>query len=253
MANQSTQSKTRAFWTPEFVLVCVMLIVLVVLVLIVLWVPIGVVQGTNTSTPPTFEQMADYRKSMLNVIVTVFGAWVGAGAAYFFGRESLKESADSLLAMREPSARERLRQTPVREIPPKILDWKVKKSDNLQPVVTKFEENPKYWFMTVVKADGALETVLEADGLWRFINTKVKEGKTYDEIMQMTVEAMLEPKQVEPFKDRHVTATLDKSAGNVYEQMQNKEVFVAIIVDEGGKPTHFFTTGDVRNVVLQTG
>ena len=71
-----------------------MLIVLVVLVLILLLVPVDVAQGAI----PTFDQMADYRMSLLTLIVTVFGAWVGAGAAYFFGRENLKEAADSMLA-----------------------------------------------------------------------------------------------------------------------------------------------------------
>ena len=251
MENRERRARTRAFWTPEFVLVCFMLIVLLGLVLIVLLVPVNIDQGTATG--PEFTELADYRKSLLSVILTAFGAWVGAGAAYFFGRENLKEAADSLLAMREPSPRERLRQTPVREIPPKVLDWKVKPDEKLQAVVTKLEEKPGYWFITLIKDDGALETVIEADGVWRFTNAKTKEGKGYDEIMDIAVETVLGTEEVKPFKDRYVSATLDKSAGDIYEQMQNKEVFVAIIVDEKGRPTHFFTTGDVRRVLFQAG
>jgi len=263
MANQRS---TRGFWTPEFVLVCVMLFVLVALVLIVLRVPIGPVQGADangasTREAPTFAEMADYRKSMLNVIVTVFGAWVGAGAAYFFGRENLKEAADSLLAMRQPSAREQLYETLVREIPPKILDWRVKVSDSLQPVVEKLEQNPTYWFITVVKEDGTLETVLEAHGLWRFINKQLRPEEGEDkslkearvEVLNEKVSEVLNAPEVDAFKDRHVTAKLDESAGKVHEQMAKERVTVALIVDEKGKPTHFFTTADVKNLLLQTG
>ena len=34
-------------------------------------------------------------ESQCYIILTAFGAWVGAGAAYFFGREILRESANS--------------------------------------------------------------------------------------------------------------------------------------------------------------
>ena len=97
----------RQWVTPEFLLVVVMLIALVLLVVGVLWIP---VDPPDCDTTTTFMDVLNYRKSILAVIVTAFGAWVGAGAAYFFGRENLREASASLLAMREPSAKDRLRQ-----------------------------------------------------------------------------------------------------------------------------------------------
>ena len=45
--------------------------------------------------------------------------------------------------------------------------------------------------------------------------------------------------------------TLDRSVGDAYEQMQSKDVSLAAVADETGKLTHYFTTGDVRRVLLQ--
>jgi hypothetical protein len=37
----------------------------------------------------------EYYKWALTTLMGAFGAWIGAGAAYFFGRENLKESSES--------------------------------------------------------------------------------------------------------------------------------------------------------------
>jgi hypothetical protein len=81
--------------SPEFLLVVVMLFVLLLLVLLILWAPIP-----NVSSDAEATMALDYRKNILTVIITAFGAWVGAGAAYYFGRENLREASQSLLPMR---------------------------------------------------------------------------------------------------------------------------------------------------------
>ena len=73
-----------------------MFAVLTVLVWLVLkWMTV------STGVPPA-DALA-YRKDVLSIIITAFGAWVGAGAAYFFGRENLRVAMDGLLAMRDES------------------------------------------------------------------------------------------------------------------------------------------------------
>lgn len=251
-------TQVRGWRTPEFVLVVVMLTVLTILVVAVLLVPLNVPQGDTT----TMADLLEYRKNILSLILTAFGAWVGAGAAYFFGRESLREAATSLLAMREPSPQERLRKTRIREIPPRPLDWVVRVGDNLGTVTDKLRAEPWRWFIPIVKDDGSIETVIEEEAIWRSVDAKIKEKSSiatetaYGEIMQMTVQDVLkyvaETEGLGRFKDCYVLISLDKSAGDVYELMQNKGVALAIVTDERGRPTHFITTGDIREVLLQT-
>ncbi len=82
-------------------------------------------------------------------------------------------------------------------------------------------------------------------------------GKPYNEIMQKKVSDVLDYIRVTPELSRvekvYVPVMLDKSAGDIYELMQNKVVYLAVITDEKGKPTHYFDTGDVGRVLLQFG
>ncbi len=242
---------------PEFILVVIMLLVLTVLVVTILWMPIKI---TGAATEVECTAFLDYRKSILAVILTAFGAWVGAGAAYFFGRENLREATSSMLRMREPSARERLRLTPVREMPLKLLDWRVKLGDKVENIMKKLKDEVERWFIPIVNDDDTLKTVMHEEAFWRFVNDGIA-ITPYAEIMQKTVSdvlAFLDIGQNKELKKRvediYVCVTLDKSAGDANELMQNKNVYLAVVLDkEGkGKPTHFITTADVRKVLLQT-
>lgn len=84
----------------EYYLAISMLIALVILVIIVLYVPLS---GNDT---------LEFRRTSLTLIVTAFSAWIGAGAAYFFGKENLRVATESLTSVITPP-KERLAQTPV--------------------------------------------------------------------------------------------------------------------------------------------
>lgn len=248
----------QSWWKPEFVLVIIMLIVLTILVFAVLWLPIGDIPEGNTTV--TYTDLLDYRKSILAIILTAFGAWVGAGAAYFFGRENLRQATDSILAMRELSPKERLRRILVREVPLRPIDWFVKPSDELRVVMDKLRAEPERWFIPIVKDDGSIETIINEEGIWRFLDMESAAGTAYTNIMQKKVSdvlAFLKQPANKNLKKRaldiYVRVTLDTSAGDTHELMQSKGVYLAVITDEKGKPTHFFDTGDVRRVLLQQG
>jgi hypothetical protein len=167
--SQTSDSQKRYPW--EFWLVVVMLVALLILLWVLLLqqipkpdVSLLTDDGKKTITLAAItdynEKMLAHRKDMLSIIITAFGAWVGAGAAYFFGRENLRVAADSLLAMRDLSPRDRLRRTSIKQIPPTPIDWTVKKSTKLSEVKDALTQKPERWFVPVVKDDGTLETVI---------------------------------------------------------------------------------------------
>lgn len=244
------QERETRWKSPEFLLVVAMLVVLTVLVGIVMLAPLPKKDDSATAAV-----ILDYRKSILSIIITAFGAWVGAGAAYFFGRENLREAANSMLAMREPSPKERLRQILIRAMPLKPINWCVAADDDLSPIVKKLKTEPGLWFIPIVK-DGMLETVIDEEAIWRFIDHESAQEPPipYTDILKKTIADVLEyikAQKLERLREIYVPVTLDKSAGDVYELMQNKSVFLAVVVDEAGKPTHFITTADVRRILLQ--
>lgn len=239
--------------TPEYRLVIYMLIVLFFLVVAVLWIPQGEIPSNESDF--RYTDLLDYRKSILSLILTAFGAWIGAGAAYFFGRENLREAANSLLQMREQSPRERLRATQVRDIPLRPIDWVVKTSDELKVVSEKLKKETNRWYIPIVQDDGALKTIIHEEGIWRFVDKLSEDGKPYNEIMQSKILDVLayidDVTELLRVKDIYITTTLEKSAGDTYELMQNKGVYLAVITDDKGKPTNYFDTADVRRVLLQ--
>ncbi len=237
----------------EFVLVFVMLVVLAVLVGLVLYAPI--------SADATAADVIDYRKSLLAVIITAFGAWVGAGAAYYFGRENLREATQGMLSMRAESPKERLQHTTVREAPLRNLDWTVKTDDVVKDAYEKFRNEAERWFVPVLDANGKLVTVLDEEAIYNFVNLNVEKlgtDKVSDAVAKvkaMTIQDVIDfvgkDAKLKEFKDVAVTVTMDTTVGAASEAMDARKLFLAIVEDDKGMPTAYLTTHDVRKVLLR--
>lgn len=149
----------------------------------------------------------------------------------------------------------------VRNIPPRLLEWTVKAGDTPKDVIARLEEKPEYWLIAVVDDNGRLKTVVEEEAFWRFVKAQMVSSENkektaqaaYEVVVEMTVQKVLEADELKRFRDRCVAATLDTSVGAVYESMQSEGLLLAVVSDENRKPTHFFTTADVRRVLLAIG
>ncbi|MEN6369101.1 MAG: hypothetical protein ABFD77_05325 [Thermotogota bacterium] len=267
------------------------LIAVVVLVLVVLLVP--PILGGRVSSDK-LEKVFEYRSTVLGVILTAFGAWIGAGAAYFFGRENLKMATEKMMKMREPSAQERLRRTVVRDIPPRPLDWRPHPENTLAEIYDRLTQCPDYWFIPIFSKQNDLITVLNEEAFWRYVsgyessgssalgagqekNLRVRSAAEMPDLETTTVGVFLAEiggeelktkiveKPVHPLSkecaDRYkrflgiyVSCTLEESAADVYRRMAHwrpgEEARLAIVFGENGKPTHFFTTEEVRRLLI---
>lgn len=269
--SQGVDTQARYPW--EFWLVVVMLVALLSLILAVL---VPDIQSINSllikpkeGNPPTItvevadllaynKMQLDSRKDILAIIITAFGAWVGAGAAYFFGRENLRVAADSLLAMRDLSPKERLRRTSIKQIPPTPIDWTIKRTDKINDVKAALILKPERWFVPVVKDDGTLDTVINEEAVWRYLIDKLPPVDATDEdkkkYAESTVEDLLkyidETEALNRFNQIHAVVSMETNVGAANDLMDSRHVFLAIVTSEG-KPTHFFTTSEVRKLLLQ--
>jgi hypothetical protein len=248
MADENSQRvNSQQQHSMEFWLVVIMLGVLTLLVVAVLYRPI-----TVATTGTEFKEVLQYRTNVLSVIITAFGAWVGAGAAYFFGRENIRVAADSLLAMRDLSPKERLRRTSIKQIPPTPLDWMVKKTTPVNEVRDKLQNDPARWFIPILRDDGSLETVINEEAVWRFL--LANPGQAANTTPPPTVEGILAfldtHEELGRFRQIHVSVAIGTTVGAANDLMDSKHVFLAI-VETDGKPTHFFTTSEVRKLLLQ--
>lgn len=237
---------------PEFWLVVIMLSVLTLLIIAVLMINIGIPSGVE---PPTAIELLDYRKSILTIIITAFGAWVSAGAAYFFGRENLRLATESLLLMHQ-SPSERFKELPVRNLPRKPVDWVVKNSDAIQSVHTYINRKNR-WFIPIVNEEGTLENVIHEDAVWLFIDNQSSKNVSYAEIIKMKISDVVafirsNQQMKSDFDEIYVRVTLDDKAGDIHELMLRKDVYLAIVTDAKGKPIEFLTTADMRIFLLHS-
>ncbi|AUB54910.1 hypothetical protein BK007_01995 [Methanobacterium subterraneum] len=254
----STDRFRRGFWTPEFALVTVMLFSLIILIFLVLGVPtdwLVPISSTNSTLAST--EVLEFRRTILTVIITAFGAWVGAGAAYFFGRENLRVASQSLLDMREPSAKEILNQLSIKDLLPKPITWKVKSDDEIESVVDKLKKEPKLWFIPVKKDDGKY-TIIHEEAIWRFLdNVQIsKNTLSYNDIKKKPMNEVLtyidSNKDLKFLKDIHVSTSLEKSAADTYNQMIAEDKTLAIIIAlESDQPTHYITSSDIKDSLMK--
>jgi len=252
-----SEERVNRSWTPEFYLVFIMLVVLTVLVLAVLWVPIDIPAQSVSSTAVT--DILEYRKTILAIIITAFGAWVGAGAAYFFGRENMREASQNFLAMREQSLKERLRSVSIRDIPPKQFSFIVKQNDEIGAAWEKLKSDVNLWFVPIVDEKGALESILHEEAVWRFLIDKTGTGAKREDVLKQPIsdlnkfidESCRDNLGIKKLRDTYVRVTPDKSVSDANGLMQDKEVSLAVVVDESGKPTGYVTFGDVRRVMFK--
>lgn len=281
MADSSPQDPNAKRYPWEFWLVIGMLFALLFLIFILLRRDIpkpdvslmtdeGRRQITLEHLTNYNDRMLTHQKDLLAIIITAFGAWVGAGAAYFFGRENLRVAADSLLAMRNLSPRERLRQTSIKQIPPTPIDLTFKRTTKLSEVKDALSQRPERWFLPIVKEDGSLDTVINEEAVWRFLIDKLPTTITSPPDTASPPETAAEDEQaryanatvddvikyieksegLKRFTNIHAVTSMETNVGAANDIMDSRHVYLAIVTSDG-KPTHFFTTAEVRNLLLQ--
>lgn len=262
MADSNNVQGTR-WQVLEFALVVVMLGILTLLVGCILLTPrwdhlnqpalptTATVQEVVTYREQTLsyqEAEHEYRKDVLAVILAAFGAWVGAGAAYFFGRESLRD-ATSLLRDRDVSPKERLNRTKIGELPLKPLELVVKLSDPIQPIVDRLKADNKLWFVTVVNEQGQLLDVMHKEGIWRYVvdNIQGLASKSIDNV-RTYLEANESLKRSS--LGIYVPVKLDMTVGQAHDELTRKEVYLGMVVGADNRPMQYFDTADVRRFLL---
>ncbi len=116
------------------------------------------------------------------------------------------------------------------------------------------------WFVPVLDDKERLDTVLNEEAFYRFLDERmlavkgvpVEQAKA--QVEQETVEAVLtyvENPKLEKFRGIHVEVTKEDTIGTASDLMEHRNLRLAIVVDRDRRPTDYVTTGDVRRFLLQ--
>jgi hypothetical protein len=260
MAGTNSKSASESRWRDqlmEFILVLVFLLVLVLLVGLVLRAPVpGPVTGENAIVG---KDVLAYRSGLMSALFGTFGAWVGAGAAYFFGSKNLKQATDAIEKAQQ-TGMQRLSTIKLKDMDPKPqkIATKVGLDDPLSKV-GKVLDSPTEWWFCVVKQDGALSTVMHEECYYRYyMEQMAQDEKTAEneKITRQMVDTQPVSKLVEWAKKNdawnwvlysiYVPVTMDMTAAAANEAMIAKGVHVAIVLDAKKRPTHYLTGGEIK-------
>jgi uncharacterized membrane protein YsdA (DUF1294 family) len=196
------------------------------------------------------EMLTEYSKWMLSVLLGAFGAWIGAGAAYFFGKENLKESSRSTEnalkiqqeGFQRPGVLARIKDMALTAMNPNFV---FSLEGPTEAAIGKLKKVFRgYWFVPVVEKDtGILKDVIHAQVFW---DPKTS-GKAFkDLIADMDKDPDLKMMHGDSF---YGTVTPDEKISDVRKRLDDNKQEVAIVVDDKGKPSHCLTRTQLRTLL----
>ncbi len=237
----------------EFFLVFWMLVSLTVLVIGIVGFPIFMkcaIKGTDVT------KILEYSKWVLAALLAAFGAWIGAGAAYFFGKENLRESSratEEALKIQQKSLGARpeekvfVKDLALTAMNPSFMFYS---SHTLKQLIEKLEKHVGYWFVAIINAEsGILEDVVSSQAFFHLKYVKEeKDNLSIDKaITHMDADDKL--KKLHGIDVFFIKIKLNDTLQDVADRMKSPNTAVAIVVDEKGKPTHCVTRTDIGSLL----
>ena len=244
--------------SPEFWLIIMMLVFMTVILIAVMFLPFPL-QGDSTGV--TAETIMGFRRDVFTAVVTAFAAWIGAGAAYFFGRENMREA---ITAIKGVTPREILEQKRLSEVM-RPLEPTVTEKDTIETVQERVLKDPGKWFVTILDEQGRLSNVIHEEAIQRYLadnmKTKDKAAKeVYVDLMETPIKDVVEyiegkSKDIAKLAKLiyiHVPMSTEQNCAGALERMDREEKYLTFIVDSKGIPKGYLTTGDLRKELFQT-
>ena len=261
------EGRSREFW-----LVIWFLILFFFVLLLVLMLPAYLITG-QFSVEGT--QVSDFKKELAALIIAAFGPWIAAGAAYFFGRENMRVALEQANAQMGRSPDAILRNTCVRDVERSKIEYIVKPTDKFSTVDEKLWQEPGRWFVVYVDEAGKYIAAIDDEDFLRLqahpehfplgldalkpTREQLEEISVEDALTAIAGRKILKKKT--PMGDGAnkealikqlsiaLIVSLDTSLLDAEARLNDQNKYLAIILDEEGRPNGYITTGDIRRVL----
>lgn len=238
----------------EYYLVIWMLVALLVLVIAVMVVPVGLLTGGIKNLAA--KDILGFRSNILTTVLTAFGAWIGAGAAYFFGTKNLKQATDAI-EKAQSTGRDRLAKLKISSMSPEKVAWSAAPDWKLSEVIKRLNAEPCDWWFPLVDDKGRFDTVVHEECVFRFVEHKLETepGVSYQDMASKTavsdfaawIRKQSDLKTI--LWGIHVEASLEDTAQAVNDAMVAKKVHMAIILDAERKPAFSISEGSIKKAL----
>ncbi len=189
-----------------------------------------------------------------------FGAWIGAGAAYFFGRENLKSATESMLKITRTS-KDILSGITIKEMNPrKIQTFKL--SDKLADVLDWLKKDIWQFILAVTDEKDKFRYAIGEEAVYRYVmkefkaNVSETAGQVDQKIGEQTLKNLLEYYQSQDDeKLRGLTEYAAEISENITaaeasEKIEKSKKLCGVILNAERKPTGYITTNDIRRFMM---
>jgi hypothetical protein len=201
-------------------------------------------------------------KDVMALTFGTFGTWIGAGAAYFFGRENMKTATDSLLKLNQTN-KEKLSTVTIREMKPKPLQ-KFLLSDTLTKVIDWLKKDTWQFVFAVVDEKDKFRFALGEEAIYRYVLDELKLTANSKEVVEnldkkigdIKLKALVEHYQLQDDEKLRgliefgVELTEDMTASVASEKIEQEHKLVGIVLDSTRKPTGYISTNDIRKFLM---
>jgi CBS domain-containing protein len=204
-------------------------------------------------------------KDVMALTFGTFGTWIGAGAAYFFGRENMRTATDSLLRMSGRTPSEILAATTLRDMKPRAIPGTFSIDNGADKLIEWFNKNVESYFAVIVDNDGKYQNTLNEEAAYRFINyeAETQSGKTYSEIKETFKEKRVQDiiefiksqktKEIQYLIEYAIPLSEETKASVANEKLEKSDKRLAIVMDAQNRVTGYITTSDIRRLLTKEG
>jgi hypothetical protein len=242
------------------------IVVLLVTALVILIIVILVVPPPHGDDAINATAAMEFQKGNLSLVITAFSAWIAAAVTFLFSADAMKAYASATGMTKSPE--DRLWDIAVGKMKLKTISRTFRIKDHVKEVNTWLENNPELTFITVVEGDGILKNIVHKEAMANATNIEInrkyreleeREATTLavfiDKVNEMTLGSLIEetmqnPERRKKYLDIYVKTDPYTTLGLVYKQLKNQELGLGIVVDDAGKPTHYFTIEDIKQVMV---
>ncbi len=228
---------------------------LVIFMLFILFLLVIILVIVAAFFPGDKNTVLEFCKWAFSSLLGAFGAWIGAGAAYFFGKENLAESRESTkqaLQIQQETLSGSAKPVRIRDLTLTAMNKEFMFNGNTEKsVICKaLEQYDDYWWVPIFDDEGKGQ-------LKDVVHARVFMTTEQDEKQNPVVSEILENLDEKPKTQKlhgpsfFIKATPEEKIVDVVERMNNSNAAVGIVVDEKNKPTYCFTKSDLASVQKQ--
>jgi hypothetical protein len=230
-----------------------------------------IIQFNSSTPPPTSEERVDFfgeintsNLNLFSVILTLFGAWIGAVLAFYFGSQSLDKAYTSLRQAQESInnlvSDTGLAGVKVSEIitknPDSLKLLKAKPTDKIKDIVRNAKDRNYKHVMTTDESEQKVLGLLFISDLLKIKSESdlLEFGETLEKFIEANevIDDITKIRWTKQGINNYVTANMDDSVKNVVDKMKGlgDSLSIRAVVMEKGLP-HAIITYDMISKELK--